>query len=542
MDLALIRRSLFAACALAVLIGGPVAAQDLPTALKEKTAELIKPGAARDKIREAENQAIQAFYEKREFKSLWFDGDRPNARVKALLETLAGADAHGLLPNDYGGKSLAAKVANHKDDARADLELLLTRTMITYAADLDGGRTTPARVSPDQFVIPQRKPAPMILDGAAQADDLAKYLDGFAPKQPEYHRLKATLVKYRKLAADGGWKPVALGATLKPKMRNARIKQVKERLLVTGELKSLGADPELYDDDLLKAVKAFQDRHGLDADGNIGATTLDRLNVSAAQRVEDIIMNMERRRWLPEDQGRKYIFVNVADFELKIVDGAKTIYTTRVVVGTPYHRTPLFSGTMRYVEFNPWWNVPHSIAVNEMLPTIRKDPGYLARNNYVISTRYGAETSDVDAHAVNWSSLGPGNFPYVLRQKPGPWNALGTVLFMFPNQHNVFLHDTSSKEKFQFPERTFSHGCMRVFKPLDLAILLLKNNKGFERGKLQDILASKVPLRIDLTEPLPVHVTYFTAWTNKDGEVNFRRDVYKRDAALSVALRKAQVQ
>jgi len=533
---------LAAVCAFALLSAAPLAAEDLNAALKDKTAALIQPGATKDKLREAENQAIQSFYEKREFKSLWFDGDKANARVAALFEALAHSEAHGLLPEDYGAKALAQKVGDNKDNARADLELQLTRAMITYAADLDGGRTTPARVSPDQFVIPQRKPALQILEGAAAADDLAKYLESFAPKQQEYQRLKATLAKYRKLAADGGWKPVAPGATLKPKMKDARVQQVKERLMVTGELKSLGSDPQLFDDDLLKAVKAFQDRHGLDTDGNIGATTLDRLNVTAAQRVEDITLNMERRRWMPEDLGKKYVFVNVADFELKIVDGVKTVYTTRVVVGTPYHRTPLFSGTMQYVEFNPWWNVPHSIASTEMLPTIRKDPGYLARNNYVISTRYGAETSDVDAQSVNWGSLGPGNFPYIIRQKPGPTNALGQVLFMFPNQHNVFLHDTSSKDKFEFPERTFSHGCIRVFKPIDLAIYLLTNNAGFDQKRLQAILDSKVPQRINLVEPLPVHLTYFTAWTNKDGEVNFRRDVYKRDAALSAALRKSRIQ
>ena len=252
-----------------------------------------------------------------------------------------------------------------------------------------------------------------------------------------------------------------------------------------------------------------------------------------AGRIRQMEVNLERRRWMDDDLGDYYIFVNVADQQMKVVRNGRTVHTARLVVGKPYNRTPVFSETMKYIVLNPYWNVPPSIANGEYLPKLKEDPAYLMRQGIRILSGSGDSAGEIDPYSINWSSLD--RMPYSLRQDSGGKNALGQVKFMFPNRFNVYLHDTPSKSLFAKDLRIFSHGCMRVEHPLDLAALLLAE-QGWTRKKIDAAIASGKQRVINLAKPIPVHVTYLTAWVNEDGSVNFRRDVYDRDKQLASAL------
>jgi len=297
-----------------------------------------------------------------------------------------------------------------------------------------------------------------------------------------------------------------------------------------------GADPAQFDPALVDAVKAFQARHGLEQDGLIGQNTLAELNVPAQERVRQILLNLERRRWMADNPGERYVFVNLADFELKVVDGPRTVFDTRVVVGAPYHRTPVFSGEMTYLELNPYWNVPPSIARKELLPKIKADPGYLAANNFELLSDWSESARVLDPHTIDWSAVTPERFTYKLRQGPGPGNALGFVKFMFPNQFNIYLHDTPARGLFARDVRDFSHGCIRVQDPETFGSFVLDRQPGWSLDAINAAIATGKRQIVSLEQPLPVHIAYLTAWVNKDGSVNFRRDVYGRDAILAAAL------
>ena len=282
-------------------------------------------------------------------------------------------------------------------------------------------------------------------------------------------------------------------------------------------------------------MKRFQARHGLDKDGKVGRTTLGQMNVPVEHRITQIIINMERRRWTVARLTPDYIWVNIADTYLKVVRKGKTVHVARVVVGKVYHKTPIFSKRLDHIRFNPHWNVPYSIATKEMLPIIRKNPGYLRSRHYMLLTRPLDNDSEIDPHSVDWSKLSRRNFPYFIRQKPGPWNALGTMIFMFPNRFNVFIHDTAARSKFNYNDRFFSHGCIRVQYPHKLALELLRG-QGWTAKRIRQVISDKDPKRFKFKQRLWVHITYMTAWANKGGSFQFRRDFYKRDRVLIAAL------
>ena len=259
------------------------------------------------------------------------------------------------------------------------------------------------------------------------------------------------------------------------------------------------------------------------------------MNVPVATRIATMEVNMERNRWMQNNFAPTHIFANLADQVVKLVKNGKTIHAEVIQVGKPYHRTPVFADEMEYIEISPYWNVPPSIAVNEYLPKLRQNPGILAAQNIAVLTGNGA----VSAHAVNWSSYGKGNFPFRLRQEPGPGNALGRVKFMFPNQFNVYLHDTPSKSKFDAASRYFSHGCLRLRDPLTMAEKIL-GPEGWSRARIDQVVASGKRTVVTLKNKIPVYVVYLTSWVNKDGSVHFRPDVYGRDKILSAALSKVR--
>jgi murein L,D-transpeptidase YcbB/YkuD len=505
-----------------------------PNAAAEALARHLSLGTGTVSERDAELLVVLAkFYQERQMAPLWLDADGPSPRAEVLAKVLRDADQDGLDPEDYHALTITELLAAGTPDQRAELELRLSLGLLEMTSDLASGRLEPQKVNPELFVYPQEVDPAKVIRSAAGAQDIAAFVASYEPKQAEYLRLKAALADYRALAAAGGWPTIADGPTLKPGMTDPRVAQLRARLDVPAPQ---GGNSALFDPGLAEAVKQFQARHGLEQDGVVGQNTLAALNVPVEDRVRQILLNLERRRWMADNPGQRYVFVNLADFELKLVEEPHTLFDTRVVVGAPYHRTPVFSGDMTYLELNPYWNVPPSIARNEMLPKIKADPGYLAANDFQLLSDWSDNARVLDPHAIDWSAVRPDTFAYKVRQGPGPGNALGHIKFMFPNQFNIYLHDTPARGLFAREVRDFSHGCIRVQDPETLAAFVLDRQPAWSEGQINAAIATGQRQIITLNQPLPVHIAYLTAWVNKDGSVNFRRDVYGRDAILAAAL------
>jgi murein L,D-transpeptidase YcbB/YkuD len=521
---------------LALLIAAPAAsAQDLAAAIEERL-DLAAANAAENGGTAVELMEMRQFYVEREFKPIWIDAGAVNASARAAYATLARAEEDGLEPLDYAVPAIGDRLSAADVAGQAELEVLLSRAVVAYAADLKAGRLVPNEVDSEFMIHPERPAASLILLGAVHATDLTTYLAGFAPQTPNYSRLKQALADYRAIEARGGWSQVAEGESLKPGMVDIRIPAIRNRLVESGDLAADQANAsDVYDPVLEVAVRRFQWRHGLDQDGVIGKKSIAAMNVPVEARIDQILLNMERRRWMPDDMGERYVFVNMADFELKVVDGPRTVHDTRVVVGTPFHRTPVFSGTMTYVVLNPYWNITPTIAKNEILPKLRKDASYLQKNNITVLSDWTDGAVPVDPATIDWSQVSARSFPYKLRQDPGAHNALGRIKFMFPNPYNIYLHDTPSRDLFQRTVRSFSHGCIRVQNPVDLGAVLLAAD-GWTKERLETAIATGEQKVVTLSRPIPVHLTYLTAWVNKDGSIHFRDDIYGRDERLAAAL------
>jgi len=334
---------------------------------------------------------------------------------------------------------------------------------------------------------------------------------------------------------------IAEGPSLRPGDTSPRIRNLRKRLVASGDLPrssagdpSKGANPDSleFDPRLQQAVKHFQNRHGLEADGIVGKATLEALNVSVDRRIEQIRANLERWRWLPEDLGSRHIMVNIAGFDLVFVSNNEVLLQMPVIVGKTYRETPVFTGSMTYLVINPSWYVPSSIAIKDKLPILIKDPYYIERNHMTLYKGWGSDRMEIDPFSVNWKRVDPNKFPYRLVQKPGPKNALGKIKFMFPNPHNVYLHDTSEPSLFDRVNRTFSSGCIRVGKPFALANLVLENNSRMNPSAIQSAFEQTEQKTVTLLNPIPVHILYWTAWADADGVVQFRKDIYNRDDEL----------
>ena len=470
----------------------------------------------------------------------YIDNDAPvywvgTGRMTPFIQRLLYADEDGLKLEDYPADYLIAlrDTIDASDPVSAGYtELAFAAYFLRYAADLKTGRFIPSKIDPKLFQPRRKLDEINILETLNGYNNPEQYLDQLEPHNPHYRALRAMLRKYRALAANGGWPSIPMGVTLKPGMSDPRIPAIRDRLVQAGDmLASSVADPELYDPALALAVEQYQRRHGLNDEGIIGKLTLTQMNIPAEERVRQIIVNMERWRWMPEDMGNRHMMVNIAAFELQRVNSGSVVQRIPVVVGKPYHQTPVFSDQMEYLEFNPTWTVPYSIATKEMLPKLRNNPNALGPNFELLASGQTINFSSVDFNQYNGS-----NFPFTIRQRPGEKNALGQVKFMFPNKHAIYLHDTPSRSLFHKDARAFSHGCVRVYKPIELAKKVLADVPDWTPKRIQQTLASAKTTRVVLPAKIPVHIVYATAFRGEGGSVEFRPDIYGRDKKLYRAL------
>jgi murein L,D-transpeptidase YcbB/YkuD len=335
----------------------------------------------------------------------------------------------------------------------------------------------------------------------------------------------------------GGWPIVADAADLRPGMRDPRVADLKRRLAATGDYEGgddhveTGGSADIYGQTLISAVQRFQARHGLEATGWIDAETAEELKVPVQWRIAQLTLNLARARRVPRDLGLRYIHVNIPDAHLKVVESGRTLHTARVVLGEIAHATPELSSTITHIELNPWWNAPTSIVKRILIPKFKTEPTYIGENEYLLLTRAGDNKSAVDPEKIDWERITVANFRWAVRQKPGPKNVLGRVIFWFPSKHNVFIHDTAAPELFEDGVRYFSSGCIRVDSAVYMAMLLLRTQDegSWTEEKINAIIATNEPYKIVFKEPVKVHISYFTAWTDLKGRVQFRKDIYKRD-------------
>lgn len=475
--------------------------------------------------------AVRTFYQRREFRPAW-TGPGCLASMSALLEAIATVESHGLNASDYHLHQLLAP-----DPCQATRDVLATDAWLALAAHLHAGRVDPLTVEPDWTAIRPRIDAVALLEQALADGDVGAALERLAPTDPLYAPLRASLARFRGYLGRGGWVAVDPGPALRQGDAGIRVDQLRSRLVLAGLLQP---DPAAagtpFDPTLDAAVRSFQRRANLEPDGIVGVLTLDQLNRRARDRIDQLRANLERVRWLPADPGPRHLRVNIADFRLEAWAGGRIERVHRVIVGQRYRRTPSFSGAITHMVLSPWWEVPRSLAVRDKLPQFRRDPGAVQRLGYQVLDGAGGQ---VDPAGIDWAALSAGRFPYRLRQRPGPLNALGQVKFMFPNRHSVYLHDTPSRSLFEHVRRDFSSGCIRVESALELAHWLLQPVPGWSLERLAAAATAGEETTLRLDPPVPVHLLYQTAVDDGAGGVRLIDDIYRRDPDLVAALDRA---
>jgi L,D-transpeptidase YcbB len=486
---------------------------------------------------------VRSFYKGRNFLPAWSE-DGHLTQVDSLIKAIEDAYGDGLSPDYYHLtliKSLADQVgkAQIPDPAQlSDLDILLTDAFLTLGCHLSAGCVNPVTLETKWFAKSMKVDVSSVLEQALKKKEIREALTELRPQKGIYNRLKTALARYRELALKGDWPPVSTGPSLKKGMKSDRVVQLRKRLKASGDLTLDEAAGDLYDDKLELAVVEFQNCHGLKADGAVGRDTLIALNVPLSRRIRQMELNMERLRWILGSQEERFIVVNIADFRLDVIENDKSILSMKVVVGKPYMSTPIFTAKMIQIVINPPWNIPPKIARNEVLRDVQKNPRYLEEQHIEVLQGPGYNSPAIDPGKIDWSQVTAKDLTYRFRQMPGKWNALGTLKFLFPNEYDVYLHDTPAKSLFAADMRAFSHGCTRIEKPLDLAEYLLRDDPQWSRKEIEAAIEKGDGQVVRIPRPLNVHFLYLTAWVDEDNVVQFRNDIYGRDASLDKALRR----
>ncbi len=504
---------------------------EIQIAIAERIRDGIEPvtPAVGDAL--SQSDILARIYMRSAYAPLWTRAPQ----VMRFLNSIADAHEDGLLVEDYHFSLLNKMVSAREPIAAAELDILLTDAFARLSYHLRFGKANPQNIDANwnfSRALITDDPAQW-LRRAIDQDEISEALEWLRPKMPVFHALKAALRRYRDISAAGGWRQIPLGPTLKPGMDDPRVVTLRARLKDFGDAPTSADSSSHFDSDLERLVRNFQRNYGLVEDGLVGAITQSTLNRTAEAHVAQLRINLERIRWIFRDVEENFLAVNIAAFHAAYIERGDIVWSGRAVVGRPFRQTPSFKATMTHMIFNPTWTVPPTILKDDVLPAMRKDPTYLRRKNLHLLSHTGTQ---VDPLAIDWQRASGGNFPYLLRQDPGPQNALGRVKFIFPNSHLVYLHDTPSRDLFDRAERTFSSGCIRIERPLELAEILLRTNNDQTRPSVEQILATNSPYKVNLEHPVTVMLLYLTAFTSADGALQFRRDIYDRDPAVLQAL------
>ncbi|HEY5646219.1 MAG TPA: L,D-transpeptidase family protein [Pseudomonadales bacterium] len=468
--------------------------------------------------------AVSEFYRAHQHAPIWTNGPARRDRLAELRAEIRASADHGLAPEHYH----LTELGEHAEDTLTT-ELLATDAFLTQAEHRMAGALSPSELDPEWYLPQSEVPAGEVLASAVRDDTIARTLAGLWPQHGEYALLLARRQRVAALERSSDTL-VAPGPILKYGQSSPRVVLLKERLIGPG-----GHTPE-FDHDLREAVLAFQASVGLVADGIVGDATIEMLNTAPSFWLDTLDANLERWRWLPNELPRDYLSVNIAAFELRAIDAGREVVRMKVIVGQPYRRTPMFTQTLKYLVYNPEWNIPFEIAVKDKLPVLKRDPVRLALQGY--EARLAGTEFFVPVDTVDWRRVTRDTFHYDLRQLPGPTNALGRIKFMLPNRFAVYLHDTPDRGLFDRQQRDFSSGCIRLADPVRLADWVLRHDgQPNAAASMPDQLASGATRTVHLQTPLPVLIVYFTAFVGEAGDVMFRRDLYQRDQAIISALR-----
>ena len=525
-----------------------------PPALLRDVIELT-PAPKRPEPRRRWRTVVR-FYRNRHYGLAWSDDSGPFPEAFKLLAVVDEASQDGLKPDSYKVTDISARLRSPlplQPQAAVELDVILTQLFLNYGSDLLDGRAEHPGYPPNEvdFVA--------LLESALAEHRSADALSHLAPQHRGYERLKAMLQEYRQLAGNGGWPTVPEGPILRPGATGPRVAALRARLMATGDLaatpehrpgkKSTRSDRAGASCDyrVAEAVRHFQKRHGLPPDGTVGPATLAALNVPVSDRSRQLELNLERWRWLPSQLGNRYIWVNIPSYELRVMesgtesDGSgardRTMFKTRAIVGDSEHPTPPLGATLTHLILNPFWNIPPSIAVDEIIPAAVSDPQYFQKKNIRVLKGSGPDRREIDPRRINWTKAYLAHLEYRFRQDPGPKNSLGRIKFVLPNPFGIYLHDTPGRQLFGKRKRQFSHGCIRIERADDLAEYLLTDSPRWHREQIEEALASGKAHFVRLSQPVPVYLTYFTAWVDEDGVLQLRDDIYGEDATLDEALR-----
>jgi len=464
---------------------------------------------------------------------LWTGSGPAAARAEALLKALRSAGDHGLDPAWYNLAEVEKALAPGADPGAA--EAVLSAAFAAYASDVSTGRVRANRVDKEIDIIQRKVDKAELLQAAASAPDFAAYLASLPPKG-DYPALQKALAAWREKKTRTTYTPMPDGSALKPNMIDPRVPILRKRLAeLDFTVPPAGPVADLYDEPLVGVVKSYQEMKGLTVDGVIGAKTVRSLNTTIDERIEQIVANLERRRWLPEDLGTRFVYVNTGDYSMMFVNDGKVAFQSQVIVGTPKDPTPEIQSTMRGFQTNPYWTVPPSIAGEEYLPMLRRDPNALTRNGFKIFASWSHD-EEIDPNTIDWSSIHPKAFPYRIRQDSGASNALGYIFFPFNNKYGIYMHDTASRWLFTEGSRNFSHGCIRLQNPLDFVEKVFDGKNGFSKERVQQVIRDGQQAHYTFPEPITLYVTYRTVSANPQGVPTFRDDVYGRDRRVVRAM------
>jgi len=486
---------------------------------------------------------LREFYANRNYKAAW----TKQKSITDALKAISNLYDDGLNPEDYHYtdiKNIADKLAqNGSIDSLeyAKFDVLLSDAIATSAAHLISGKVDPESLKhkwdiPTESYTSVFDNAAATFQNAIDQSTISEEINQLKPTHYMYTGLKAALKEYRGYQEKGGWDSIATGPTIKLNDKSTRVLSVRARLLASNEMEEyVPANDTIYDSILQHNINRFQKKYGIEADGNVGKQTLYELNISASFRVEQIKVNLERARWVLYNLEDKYIAVNIAAFELYFIENNKELLTSRVIVGKQHTKSPIFKNYMQYVVINPLWTVPRSLYPG-YIKKLQNNPGYFDKKNMEVVTNSG---TSIDIHNTDWSQYNVHNFPYMIRQKAGPSNALGYIKCMFPNKYSVYIHDTPARTLFNKDTRAFSHGCIRTEKIRDVAELLLEpNNDGWSSEKINEIIATGKTTTISIKEKVPTLILYWTAGIGFRKNFYFKPDIYKRDPILIDALNK----